>query len=575
MTKLNDKPRTFCPLIKGFNEIAYSSFLNNYQKVRGKNREQGLILIELLTAVAIFAISIIAIFALFVNATKGILISLDKTRENLLSGEVLEGAFSISKSDPDYLTPGKYEVGINNNNQWVLIPKTGLMGHFLMSNNAKDSSIYKNHGIMHKVSFTEDRKGQPLAAARFNEDDSYIKTELAFSLQIEGPLTISAWVLDTGVQETPRIKTIAGKYNVLTGEGGYMLYKEGNNYYFTISGQGGTVTISAPQSEDLSWEHVAGVYDPGVYDTRKTTLRLYVNGKEKASQETYITSINKVPYIEFFIGNDTSGLNPWYGLISDVRVYNRSLTANELSGLYGSYSAAGKRALIVSDMEKLTGIWSFNEDEGCIAHDNGGNNNHGIIKNCTSTQWVENRHQKEGRAFNFNFENNNYIEIADSSTLQIEDEISISLRLKMPEELPEQDMTILQKRAAGSEDYSFSLLYQGTEKGYGWAISAGAPEQLNQVKLQGTAIPNKWQHLIVTFDSTDKKIYIDNREITDLEESSIDNPGTDSHLFIGRDADGQNNLSGVAIDDLRIYNKILTSAERQAIFLDETNYYLE
>lgn len=535
-----------------------------------KNRQQGLILIELLTAMAIFAIGIIAIFALFVNATKGILISLDKTRENLLSGEALEAAYSISKSDQGYLTPGKYEVGVNDNNQWVLIPKTGLIGHFLMSNNAKDSSIYKNHGVMHQVTFVEDRKRQPLAAARFNGNDSYIKTEYAFSLQIEGPLTLAAWVMDTGVEETPIPRTIAGKYDVSGEEGGYMLYKEGDNYYFTISGQGGTVSVSAPQSDKFSWEHVAGVYDPG-----DQTMRLYVNGQPIEPEETYITSINKVPYIEFFIGNDASGSNPWHGLISDVRIYKRSLTSNEIAGLYGSYSAPYEKSLIVSDLNELAGIWSFNEGEGCTAHDNSGNNNQGLINYCFQSQWAKNRQEKPGRSFYF--ENNNYIEIADSSILQIKNKISISLWIKMPEELPEQDMTILHKRATGSEDYSFSFTYQGTEKGYGWAASAGAPDQLNQVKLLGAAIPDRWQHIIVAFDSTtlEKKMYIDNREITDLESSSINNPGTDSRLFIGRNAAGQNNLSGVTIDDLRIYNKILEPTERQAIFLGEINYYLE
>ena len=151
----------------------------------------------------------------------------------------------------------------------------------------------------------------------------------------------------------------------------------------------------------------------------------------------------------------------------------------------------------------------------------------------------------------------------------------------MPEDLflEEQDMTILHKRAVGSEDYSFSLVYDGTEKGYGWAVSAGAPDKLTQVKLPGSAIPDRWQHLIVTFDSTStiREMYIDNREIDsdDLEEADFDNANGESHLFIGQNADGQARLSEVAIDDLRIYNKILESVERRAIFLGETNYYLE
>ncbi len=539
-----------------------------------KKGEQGLILIELLMAMAIFAIGIVTIFTLFISATQGVTIGLEKTRGLFLSNEALESAYAISRYDQDYLTPGKYEVGVNDNNQWVLIPKTGLMGHFLLSNNAQDSSIYKNHGILQQVSFFEDRKGQPLAAARFNGTNSCIKTEYASSLQIEGPLTLSAWVLDTGAGETAR--TIAGK------KGAYTLYKEDGKYHFTISGEEGTATVSAEPYPPSSWQHIAGVYDPG----GPTTLSLYINGQLINPPEVInISSINKVPGTEFFIGaepDDQAGVsNVWHGLISDVRVYNRSLTSNEISGLYGGYSAPYEKSLVVSDIdiEKLAGIWSFNEGEGCTAHDNSGNNNHGLIENCTSTQWVENREGKTGRSYYFENENYNYIEIADSSTLQIKDEISISLWIKMPEELSGQDMTIFHKRAAGFEDFSFTLTYHGTEEGYGWAISTGVPDQLNEATSTGTAIPNRWQHIVVIFDGTTQEMYIDNRKIETTgnpEQPSINNPGTDSHLFIGQnDVTGQDRLAEASIDDLRIYNKILTPTEIQIIFLGNTNYYLE
>jgi type II secretory pathway pseudopilin PulG len=536
-------------------------------KLNYKNRERGLILIELLTAVAIFAIEIVVIFALFVNATQGVIVGLEKTRGILLSNESLEAAYAISKKDPDYLTPGKYEVGANNNNQWALIPKTGLMGHFLLANNVKDSSIYKNKGLMHKVTFAEDRKDQPLAAARFNGTDSYIKTELAFSLQIEGPLTLAAWVLDTGMGEGRR--TIASK-------GVYKLYKEDSNYYFAISGGEKSDVIEA-SSEGLGWwEHIVGVYDPG-----GPTLHLYVNGKEKASKPTNITSIKIIPEIEFFIGAEPDLSNFWEGRISDVRVYNRALTSNEIAGLYNSYSVPYQKSLVVSDSvfeqdektkiwklndKELVGIWNFNEGEGCTANDNSQNNNHGIVRNCSPTQWVENRQEKLARAFKF--DGNNYIEIANSSTLQVKDKISISLWLKI-ETLPEQDMTILQKKAAGSDDFSFALVYKSVEKGFGWAASVGMPEEFNQVKIAaGSVIPNKWQNIIVTFDGVNKKIYIDGQEISNLSETTLKNTGSNSNLFLGQNAQA-------TIDDLRIYQKILEPKEIKAIFLEKTSYYLE
>lgn len=541
-----------------------------------KKRRRGLILIELLIAMAVFAIGVTTVFALFIGATQGVIIGLEKSRGMLLSTEALEAASAIARKDPNYLTPGKYEVGVNHNNQWILIPKTGLMSHFLLANNAQDSSPNKHHGITQQINFLEDRKGQPQAAAVFNGKDSHIRTEYAHSLQIEGPLTLAAWTLDTS-PDTGEIRTIAGRQNA------YLLSKQGNEYRFTVFGEENTATLPAEHSAG-GWQHIVAVYDPG----GATFLRLYINGEEKEPRETDIPAIKKAPGKEFFVGaeeNDQGDIiNVWHGRISDVRVYKRALTSNEIAGLYNSYSAPYEKSLVISDTDELAGIWSFNEGEGCTAHDNSRNNNHGLIKNCSPEQpeqWAENRQGKSGRAFNF--EEDNYIEIADSSSLRLEDKeektISISLWIKTPEDLPEEDMVIFHKRAAGFVDFSFALVYEYDENeetyGYGWTASAGAPADFSDIKLAKAAIPNRWQHILVTFDGTSKKIYIDNRETGNSEEFTISNSGSNSNLFVGQNAAGQNRLAGAAIDDLRIYNKILTSVERTAVFLAKNNYYLE
>lgn len=557
----------------------------NSKVVRGK--KQGLILIELLVAMAIFAISIITIFSLFTNATQGVMVGLEKNRGEFLSNEILEAFYAISQNDSSYLTPGKYEVGINNNNQWVLIPKSGLMGHFLLANNVKDSSIYKNETIANQISFFEDRKNEPGGAARFT-GNNYIKTKYAFSLQIEGPLTLTAWVLDTHPKKEEK-RTIASKSV-------YKLYKENDEYYFAITGPNGEDSISAT-SDYLPWEHIVGVYDPG-----GPTLSIYVNGEKKETRTTNIASIKNVPEIEFFIGADPDETgepsNFWNGRISDVRVYKRSLTANEISGLYNDYSAPYEKSLAISDPifdwdektktwkfnEKvLAGTWNFNEGEGCLIHDNSRNNNHGIIKNCSQEQWIEDRHKKEKRAFLFNESRgeNNFIEIADSPSLQIKGEISISLWIKMPETLPEKDMTIFHKRASGSEDFSFALIYDFEEvenkKNYRWLWSAstGAPDEFSDTQLADFIAPNSWQNIILTFDGQNKKIYINNKEIITSKGSTINNSGSSSNLFIGQNTGGQNPSLGINIDDFKIYNRVLRDAERQAIFLGKTNHYLE
>lgn len=526
-----------------------------------KKEERGLILIELLLAMAIFAVSMVAILGLFINATQGVIIGLEKDRGILLSNEALEAALAISRYDQDYLTPGKYEVGVNLKNQWTLIPKGGLISHYLLANNASDITVNRNHGIASRVIFREDRKGQPLAAAVFNGENSYIKTEYALSLQIEGPLTLSAWVEYLPPETAAR--TVAGRQNA------YILYKENDSYFFKVYGSNRTASVSA-RSDGLPWEHIAGVYDPG-----GPTLRLYVNGKEKASEEINITSLNKSPGEEFFIGAKSGMTDVWQGRISDVRVYQRALISQEIAGLHNSYSVPYEKNLVVSDLDKLAGTWNFNEGEGCTIHDNSGHNNHAMVKECSLGQWTENRHEKTGRAFSF--ENNNYLEIADSQALQLKNQMLISLWIRMPEELPEENMTIFHKRATGPEDYSFSLIYLSAEgqKGWGWAAAKGRPEEFSQILFSETIITERWQHIMVSFDGTTKKMYVDNKEATVLEQLIVNNRGDNARLFIGRNPSGQKPLSGAAIDDLRIYREIPGPAEKQAIFLGKTNYFLE
>jgi len=535
--------------------------------IKTDNHQKGFILIELLTAMAIFAIGVMTIFALFVNATKGAAFSLDRTNASFSSIEAIEAANSIASSNKDDLTPGEYDVGVNKDNQWVLIPRAGLMGHFLLSNDAVDLSGYGNDGIMSHIDFGTDRKYQRYSAGRFNGTNSYIQTKYAFSLEITGPLTISAWVLGTG----NGLRHIAGKYNTDEGRGGYLLSKTDSYYSFQISGPEGEDSISAI-SDDLPWENIVGVYDPG-----KPSLSLYINGELKESTTTNISSIDEVPGIEFFIGTDASKKNVWEGSIADVKVYNRALTSNEISGLYGSYSSKYSRHLVVKDPgEGLVGYWNFNEGERCVVSDNSGNNNHGQLDpdcDAISPSWAEDRYGKQGRSLEFDgIDDFINIPAVDNSSLQIKNEISVSAWVKLPSPLPSDSGIILHKRAMDSEDYSFALLFNKDDKGYGWAVSQGASENLEYIRSTSTAIAGEWQYITATFDGTNKKLYVDNNRIDDVVISTLANGGADDSLYIGQGADGSNKYKGF-IDDVRIYNHALSESEIMLSYLGNINYY--
>jgi len=517
-------------------------------------KNKGLILVELLTAMAVFAIGIATIFALFVGATQGAFLSLERTLAHFTANKSLEAARSIERNNPDRLINGIFEVGINPQNEWELVPLNGLIGHFLLINDGDESGPHNISTVSNKVSFSEDRKNQPFAAARFNGRDSFIRTELGFPLQIERPLTISSWVLTVGGGR----RHIAGRYNVIQGQGSYLLYREDNQYHFQISGPEGTSTVSA-ESDFTPWEHITGVFLPG------RELRLYINGRLKGSSPTNVSLINRSPGIEFFIGSDASQSNIWEGLISDVRVYNRSLTSREVFALSQIYSVKGTRHLKITDVDhNAVGLWNFYEGENCVIHDNSGNNNHIMIpglNNCANN-WRPNRYGRENGSI---WLGNERMEINDNPSLRIENEMSVSAWIKL-DTLSDTDGFIARKFSPEQNHLSFALLYSGPNKGFQFTASTGTQFfDLPTVRSNQTAIAGQWQHIMATFNGINKIIYINGFPVETIPTTSA--IPQQNNLILTENMPGQ-------IDDIRVYKKALSPEDVMNIFLNNKKYFL-
>ena len=83
------------------------------------------------------------------------------------------------------------------------------------------------------------------------------------------------------------------------------------------------IGFSGPTALTLNtWIHLAATYDG-------TTLRLYVNGVQVATKAT--TGAIRVSTGALRIGGNSVWTNEWFaGLIDEVRVYNKALTATEI-----------------------------------------------------------------------------------------------------------------------------------------------------------------------------------------------------------------------------------------------------
>jgi hypothetical protein len=150
---------------------------------------------------------------------------------------------------------------------------------------------------------------------------------------------------------------------------GYDFYIEEGGEIFARIADGSSVPDARTTetfNDDL-WHHAAAVYD------RDGVIRIYVDGVNKASSGT-ITGIGSINNSEPFTIADRNDPGYHYyfnGLIDDVRVYDRALSAQEIQ--------MSMHVPLEGNEPNLVGYWDFDEGEGQVAHDTSGNGNDGQL----------------------------------------------------------------------------------------------------------------------------------------------------------------------------------------------------
>ncbi len=256
--------------------------------------------------------------------------------QNLPAGAVFTS--NIFTWTPTYNQAGSYQVTFiasdsqTTDSQTVTInvidctPITnGLVGYWKFDENtglvAKDSSGNNNTGtLVNDPTWTNNE------ALAFDGIDSYVNCGTGTSLNLTSSLTISAWInpQNFGLDGWSRI---VDKGN---GSKGYSLFMDGSRKSISYVIYGGKIVNSKPNVISLNnWQHVAVVYNQP-----STTITFYING-QPAGTASYATSPPDSSAIPLVIGIRGSDLKRAFcGFISDVSVYNRVLTANEVLTLY-------------------------------------------------------------------------------------------------------------------------------------------------------------------------------------------------------------------------------------------------
>ncbi len=146
-----------------------------------------------------------------------------------------------------------------------------------------------------------------------------------------GNLTLSAWVYRTGAGNTYVIGKIGA---VGTGGFGMLIGNQGEVYCRTDNGTTYQDSYTAISKVPAStWTHLAVVRNG-------TSCRVYVNATDSTSTAASHTLSGNTNAVH--VGARSGAPQDYFpGWIDDVRIYNRALTASEISTMYSSNCAAG------------------------------------------------------------------------------------------------------------------------------------------------------------------------------------------------------------------------------------------
>jgi hypothetical protein len=183
---------------------------------------------------------------------------------------------------------------------------------------ATDSSGSANTGTLNGP--TRDPAGRFGGALSFDGVNDWVTVPDANGLDLTTGMTIEAWIRPTAIGSLWRTVVLKEQpssliYSLYAGDG---LGRPASDVFIT-SDHG----FSGPSATALNaWTHLAATYDG-------TTQRLFVNGVQVATLAT--TGSIRASTGVLRIGGNGTWNDEWFaGLIDEVRVYNRALTAAEV-----------------------------------------------------------------------------------------------------------------------------------------------------------------------------------------------------------------------------------------------------
>ncbi len=439
----------------------------------------------------------------------------------------------------------------------------GLLGQWKMDGNTKDSTTYESNGTTAgtNIALTTDRKGQSSKAYSFNGSDDIIRVDsLTATIKNDTQGTIVAWAKLDAVGAN-NLTLMGGGRSDDSNDGRFQWFLRASDgkfgIFFRVDGSNyiGWLTddnIGLEIAGDGKWHHFAIVSDGSSYKN-------YIDGVERASSITgqlgsgavgdWMTDIQTATFSRAGIGANRNQTEAtfWDGDMDDVRIYNRALSATEITGLYQEYDPG----IQVSNLQKgLIGQWKLDGN----AMDSTPYENNGTLTGTTQTT---DRKGQANKAYSFDGSTTD-INMGDPSngSLETSSAMSISAWIKTG--------TISASKFIASKwdgTNGFRLYYYNTNY---LNLFVGAQNGQISVDLEDSL----WHLVVGTWDGTSTRIYVDGV----LPAGGTDATGTTLAANTGSfrvgfaDGGAAGDHWAGSIDDVRYYNRTLSQTEITALY---------
>jgi hypothetical protein len=418
----------------------------------------------------------------------------------------------------------------------------GLVGQWKMDGNTKDSSSYRNHGSNYGAVLTTDRKGQANKAYSFNGSSNYVG--IANSANISAPCAMSAWV---------KLTSRSSVGSPILGGSGYTSFRAeqyqsdmvgitaSGDYVFTSPGY--TVPLNA-------WTHLVAVINSSSLAT------LYVNGALSGT-----ASGSNMACYKASIGKLLSFSDALPGSLDDVRIYNRVLSQTEITTLYQEYNPG----IVVSDLQKgLVGNWRMDGNvKDSSSYVNHGTNNGAVLAP-----------DRKGQANkSYTFDGSSSIDAGDINALDGISQMSISAWVNL-NNITQSNKYVVSK--ALDDTHRISLGTSQDAGGYGGPddvfLNLTGGGYIYGWTTANILTAGSWHHWAMVFDGTQSgnanvlKFYYDGiqQSLSFLGTIPATTDINSAVVRMGAELTGRN--INASIDDVRIYNRALSSTEIRALY---------